>query len=78
MSSQLLDEQEVVRERECIHRSSEISGHFYSGESFIQALQSLRGEAAMSLSRKVGPFFWSDARNIKVWLCTDCAREASL
>jgi hypothetical protein len=78
MSSQLLDEQEVVRERECIHRSPEVRGRFYSGESFIKALESLRGEAAMSLSRKVGPFFWSDASHIKVWLCSDCAREASL
>jgi hypothetical protein len=78
MSSQLLDEQEVVRERECIHRLTGASGRFYTGESFIKALESLRGEAAMSLSRKVGPFFWSDASNIKVWLCADCAREASL
>ena len=78
MSSQLLDEQEVVRERECLHRALSVRGHFHSGESFIKALQSLRGEAAMSLSRKVGPFFWSDASHIKVWLCDECAHEAHL
>lgn len=78
MSNHLVDEQEVVRERECVHRAPGVKGHFHSGESFITALQSLRGEAAMSLSRKVGPFFWSDASHIKVWLCADCAREAGL
>jgi hypothetical protein len=68
----------VIRERECVHRISGVDGEFFSGESFIQALQSLRGEAALKLSRKVGPFFWADAAHIKVWLCTDCAREAQL
>jgi hypothetical protein len=78
MSSQLLDDQPVVSQRECIHRSQDVSGRFYPGEIFIKALQSLRGAAAMSLSRKVGPFFWSDAAHTKVWLCDECAREARL
>jgi hypothetical protein len=38
----------------------------------------MRGGAAVELARKVGAFFWSDAGRVSVWLCHDCAREASL
>lgn len=78
MSNQMLDEQPLTRQRECLHKSQNVKGQFHSGETFIKALQSLRGEAAMSLSRKVGPFFWSDAAHTQVWLCDECAREARL
>lgn len=77
MSSQVIEDQSI-RERECIHRASGVAGEFFSGARFIQALQSLRGEAALTLSRKVGPFFWADAPRTRVWLCTDCADEARL
>lgn len=78
MTDQLLDEQPLTRQRECLHKTLNVNGRFYSGETFIQALQSLRGQTAMSLSRKVGPFFWSDAKHTQVWLCDECAREAHL
>jgi hypothetical protein len=53
-------------------------GDFYSGLQFVSALQRMRGGAAVELARKVGAFFWSDAPRVSVWLCHDCAREASL
>jgi hypothetical protein len=77
MSAQILEGQ-IERERECVHRRSGVTGVFIPGERYIQALQSLRGEAAMTLSRKVSPFFWADAALTKVWLCSDCARDARI
>jgi hypothetical protein len=38
----------------------------------------MRGGEAVALARKVGAFFWADARRVSVWLCHDCAREAAL
>lgn len=66
------------QERECVHRRAGAQGDFYPGARFVHALQRMRGEAALALSRKVGAFFWSDAARLSVWLCHDCAREASL
>ncbi len=66
------------RERECVHRRTGCGGDFYSGERFVSALQRMRGGEAVVLARKVGAFFWSDAPRVSVWLCHDCAREASL
>ena len=43
------------RERECLHRSSGRDGAFYPGEQFVSALRRLRGEAGLSLARKVRP-----------------------
>lgn len=77
MSGQIPDLHEV-RERECIHRSTGAAGSLFPGELYVQALQRLRAEAALNLSRKVGSFFWSDARRTNVWLCSECAREAGL
>lgn len=53
-------------------------GDFYSGEKFVSALQRMRGGAAVAPARKVGASFRSDAQRVSVWLCHDCAREASL
>lgn len=66
------------RERECIHRRLGAGGDFYPGQQFVSALQRMRGGAGFALARKVGAFFWSDAPRVSVWLCHDCAREASL
>lgn len=77
MSQPITDEQ-GVRERECLHRSRGATGTFYSGESYVQALQRMQVVAALHLSRKVGSFFWADAPRTTVWLCGDCAREAGL
>jgi hypothetical protein len=38
----------------------------------------MRSAVAVTMARKVGAFFWSDAPRVSVWLCHDCAREASL
>ena len=66
------------RERECLHRRAGAGGDFYAGEQFVSALQRMRGGEAVALARKVGAFFWADARHVSVWLCHDCAREAAL
>lgn len=67
-----------LRERVCIHRKLEMEGQFYTGEAYVASLQRLRSEAAVSMARKVGAFFWSDAALMRVWLCRNCAVEAGL
>jgi hypothetical protein len=41
-------------------------------------LQRLRVDDAVELAGKVSPFFWSDAPQILVWLCYDCATQLRL
>lgn len=77
MTTEPLPEQ-PHRERECVHRRTGAGCDLYSGEQFISALQRMRAAAAVTLARKVEAFFWSDAPHVSVWLCHDCAREASL
>jgi hypothetical protein len=69
---------QVFRERECIHREDGAQGDFYNGAFYVQALQQLPINQAMLVAGKVGSFFWSDAPNILVWLCPDCAAELHL
>jgi hypothetical protein len=69
---------QVVRERECIHRNEGAVGEFYNGAFYLQALQRLPVNEAMKFAGKVSSFFWSDAPNILVWLCPDCAAELKL
>lgn len=69
---------DLLRERECMHRSSGAPGEFYKGATYVQYLQRLRSDMAVEAARKVTPFFWSDARHIIVWLCRDCAQEIGL
>jgi hypothetical protein len=69
---------QVVRERECIHRNEGAVGEFYNGAFYLQALQRLPVNEAMKFAGKVSSFFWSDAPNILVWLCPDCADELKL
>lgn len=66
---------QVFRERECIHRDEGADGEFYNGVFYVQALQRLPIDQAMQIASKVSSFFWADAPNIIVWLCTDCASE---
>ena len=69
----------AVNERECIHRGKQqIEGDFYTGTSYVKALQRLPGTEAMKMASKVGAFFWSDAPKTRVWLCTACAAEVGL
>jgi hypothetical protein len=62
-----------MRERECVHRSRGAQGQFYAGTAYVESIQRLKGEAAMRMASRVTPFFWSDAKGIRVWLCHDCA-----
>jgi hypothetical protein len=38
----------------------------------------MRGPQALELARRVQPFFWADARLLRVWLCDDCSARAGL
>ena len=69
---------QVFRERECIHRDEGAAGEFYNGAFYVQALQRLPVGRAMEVAGRVGSFFWADAQNIMVWLCTDCAEALFL
>ncbi|MFN2530762.1 MAG: hypothetical protein ABR555_05665 [Pyrinomonadaceae bacterium] len=69
---------QVFRERECIHRDEGSEGDFYRGVFYIQALQQLRVDEAVEMAGKVSSFFWSDAPQILVWLCEQCADQLRL
>jgi hypothetical protein len=69
---------QMFRERECIHRDEGADGDFYNGAFYLQALQRLRVDEAVRIAGKVSSFFWSDAPQILVWLCQDCAGELHL
>jgi hypothetical protein len=69
---------QMFRERECIHREEGADGDFYNGAFYLQALQRLRVDDAVKMSAKVASFFWSDAPQIMVWLCDECAAELRL
>ena len=68
----------MFRERECIHRDDGADGDFYNGAFYVQALQRLRVDDAVTMAGKVSSFFWSDAPHILVWLCNSCAGELRL
>jgi hypothetical protein len=70
--------QQMVNERECIHRNEQTEGKFYAATTYVNALQRLSGSAALEMARKVDSFFWADAPKIKVWLCANCAAEIGL
>lgn len=65
-------------ERQCCHFKEGSDGCPYDGELYLKALQRMKGSAAAGLARKVEPFFWADARKVRVWLCAACATEAGL
>lgn len=65
-------------ERQCTHFKEGSDGRPYDGELYLKALQRMRGSRAASLARRVEPFFWADARKVRVWLCEGCAAEAGL
>ena len=66
------------RERECIHQDDGVEGAYYNGVFYVQALQRLPVDAALTMSKKVSSFFWADAPHILVWLCNDCATQVGL
>lgn len=65
-------------ERQCVHFKEGSDGRPFDGEIYLKALQRMRGSSAARLARKVEPFFWADARKVRVWLCAGCAAEAEL
>jgi len=71
-------QEQVYRERECVHRNQGAEGDFYRGTTYVQFLQRLGSAAAMRVANNVTAFFWSDAPQIMVWLCRDCATELGL
>ncbi|HKZ01883.1 MAG TPA: hypothetical protein VJ180_06575 [Pyrinomonadaceae bacterium] len=68
----------LYRERECIHQEQGVEGAYYNGVFYVQALQRLPIDAALQMSKKVTSFFWSDAPQILVWLCDDCAAQVGV
>jgi len=54
------------------------AGEYYRGSSYVRHLQRLRTADAMQAAAKVTSFFWSDAAQILVSLCRDCAAELNL
>jgi hypothetical protein len=69
---------EATRERRCVHYPKGVDGEFYGGNIYISAVQRLKVSEAMKVARNVEPFFWSDAKVVRVWLCEDCASELGL
>lgn len=70
--------EQSYRERECIHRVSGAEGEQYTGKAYVQRLQRLQSHDALRFAGNVTPFFWSDAAQIVVWLCDDCASVLGL
>ena len=75
MSDQRVITEQTFRERECAHRSAGAAGEFYQGTTYVRLLQRLKPAAAADFARRVTSFFWSDAAQIMVWLCHDCAAD---
>lgn len=65
-------------ERQCAHFKEGNDGRPYDGELYLKTLQRMKGSASARLAGKVEPFFWSDARKVRMWLCAGCAAEAGL
>jgi hypothetical protein len=74
----VLMKKQVFRERECIHQDDGVEGEYYNGVFYVQALQRLPVDVALQIASKVEPFFWSDAPEIVVWLCRNCATEVGV
>lgn len=72
-----MSEQEY-RVRECVHRARGTAGEFYRGVAYVKYLQRLRPAEALKFAGNVTSFFWSDAAQVLVWLCRDCACELGL
>lgn len=61
-----------------MHYAAGAPGDIYAGSEYVAALQKMRGSVALSLARRVEPFFWEDARFVRVWLCRRCSEEFGL
>lgn len=65
-------------DRRCTHYADGVPLEPYTGEVFLRALQRLKGSEAARAARSVEPFFWSDAKVVRVWLCGDCSARLGL
>jgi hypothetical protein len=63
-------------ERQCAHFKEGGDGPPFDDENYLKALQRMKSSAAARQAKKVEPFFWPDARKVRVWLCAGCAAEA--
>ena len=72
-------EESFRRDRRCVHaaRGAE-AARPYPGEVYLRALQRLKGTDAARAARNVEPFFWADAKVVRVWLCGECAAPLGL
>ena len=68
----------VRRDRRCVHYAGGALAEPYTGEVYLRALQRLRGDEATRAARLVEPFFWSDAKVVRVWLCRECLTRLGL
>jgi hypothetical protein len=66
------------RDRRCIHFADGVPLEPYAGEVYLRALQRLKGSEAARVARQVEPFFWSDAKVVRVWLCGECSARLGL
>ena len=69
---------QATKERRCVHYAEGAAGETFAGSRYVAALQKMRGSEALTLARRVEPFFWEDARLVRVWLCQRCAVEFGL
>ncbi len=74
----LTEKIQLKTERQCVHREGNTSGEYYRGDTYINSLQRIRGPIAYEIAQRVGPFFWADAPQMKVWLCHECASSLSV
>jgi hypothetical protein len=72
------DYESLALERRCVHCEADADGGLYPGRDYLRALQRHRGDEALRLARRVGPFFWGDADIIRVRLCRPCADELGI
>lgn len=70
--------QPVIRDRRCAHHVEGAPADPYAGEDYLRALLRLRGGEAERAARRVEPFFWSDAKATRVWLCGACSGRLGL
>lgn len=73
-----MNKKAFILERECVHYEHGAEAEPFNGAFYIQALQRLRSDEAVRVSRNVAPFFWADAQKTRVWLCHACASELNL
>jgi len=66
------------RDRRCVHYTEGTQGRSLPGEVYLSALQRMRGTDAARAARNVEPFFWADAKVVRVWLCQECAEAVGL